>query len=64
MSLTAFDHYTVSCSDLDATWRFYQDALGLKVTDRPGFPVKAAIVWIGDVQVVHLFQSRQVAHAC
>jgi catechol 2,3-dioxygenase-like lactoylglutathione lyase family enzyme len=58
MTLDAFDHYTVRCSDLDATWRFYQDALGLRVVDRPGFPVRAAIVWLGDAQVAHLFQSR------
>jgi catechol 2,3-dioxygenase-like lactoylglutathione lyase family enzyme len=63
MSLTAFDHYTLSCSDVDATWRFYEEALGLKVTDRPGFPVKAAIVWIGDTQVVHMFQARPEADA-
>jgi catechol 2,3-dioxygenase-like lactoylglutathione lyase family enzyme len=63
MSLTAFDHYTVRCSDLDATWRFYEQALGLKVTDRPGFPIKAAIVWLGDVQVVHLFQARPEENA-
>ena len=57
MPITAYDHYTVRCSDLDATWRFYESALGLKVTEREGFPVKAAIVWIGDTQVVHLFQA-------
>ena len=62
MSLEAFDHYTLSCSDVDATWRFYQDALGLKVTERVGFPIKAAIVWIGDTQVVHMFQSRPEAN--
>jgi catechol 2,3-dioxygenase-like lactoylglutathione lyase family enzyme len=61
MPLTAFDHYTLRCSDVDATWKFYENALGLKVTERTGFPIKAAIVWIGDVQVVHMFQSRPEA---
>jgi catechol 2,3-dioxygenase-like lactoylglutathione lyase family enzyme len=61
MPLTGFDHYTLRCSDVDATWKFYENALGLKVTERTGFPVKAAIVWIGDVQVVHMFQSRPEA---
>jgi catechol 2,3-dioxygenase-like lactoylglutathione lyase family enzyme len=58
MPLTGYDHYTLRCSDLDATWKFYQDALGLRVEERPGFPIKAAIVWLGDNQVVHMFQSR------
>jgi catechol 2,3-dioxygenase-like lactoylglutathione lyase family enzyme len=63
MPLTGYDHYTVRCSDIGATWRFYQDALGLRVTDRPGFPIRAAIVWLGDNQVVHLFQSQPEAEA-
>ena len=57
MPLTGYDHYTVRASNLDATWKFYADALGLRVTERAGFPVKAAIVWLGDDQVVHLFQA-------
>ena len=61
MPLTGYDHYTVRCSNIGATWRFYQDALGLRVTDRPGFPVRAAIVWLGENQVVHLFQSQPEA---
>jgi catechol 2,3-dioxygenase-like lactoylglutathione lyase family enzyme len=61
MPLTGYDHYTVRCSDLDATWKFYENALGLKVTERTGFPIKAAIVWLGENQVVHLFQSRPEA---
>jgi catechol 2,3-dioxygenase-like lactoylglutathione lyase family enzyme len=58
MALTGYDHYTVRCSNLDATWKFYEDALGLRVAERTGFPIKAAIVWLGENQVVHLFQSR------
>ncbi len=63
MPLTGYDHYTVRCSDLDATWKFYEAALGLRVTQRTGFPVKAAIVWLGENQVVHLFQSLPEAEA-
>ncbi|HEY7467685.1 MAG TPA: VOC family protein [Dehalococcoidia bacterium] len=62
MSIETWDHYTLSCSDLDATWRFYQDALGLRVTERTGFPIKAAIVWLGNTQIVHMFQSRPEAN--
>lgn len=57
MPIEAFDHYTVRSADIDAAWRFYEQALGLKVVDRPYPAGRAAIVSIGDVQVVHLFQA-------
>ena len=63
MPLTGYDHYTCRCSDVDATWKFYENALGLRVTERLGFPVKAAIVWLGENQVVHLFQATPEAEA-
>ena len=55
--ITGFDHYTVRCADLEASWRFYEEVLGLSVATRPGVAVPAAIASIGDVQVVHLFQA-------
>jgi catechol 2,3-dioxygenase-like lactoylglutathione lyase family enzyme len=57
MSIDAFDHYTLRCKDLQATWRFYEQALGLNCRPRTGVPVPAAIVSIGDREVVHLFQA-------
>jgi catechol 2,3-dioxygenase-like lactoylglutathione lyase family enzyme len=65
MAITSFDHYTVRSHDLDAAWRFYEQALGLKVEARQGLPpgVKAAIVWCGDTQVVHLFQASEQMEA-
>ncbi len=57
MTLNTFDHYTVRCADLQASWRFYADVLGLTVVERPGAAMPAAIVSIGDVQVVHMFQA-------
>lgn len=57
MTITGFDHYTVRCADLAASRRFYAEALGLNVADRPGSSVPAAIVSVGDVQVAHLFQA-------
>lgn len=57
MGINAFDHYTVRCADLQAAWRFYEQVLGLTVVERPSMRSPAAIVSIGDVQVVHLFQA-------
>ncbi len=57
MSIESFDHYTVRSKDLQAAWRFYEQALGLNVRTRPGMPVPAAIVSIGDRETVHLFQA-------
>ena len=44
MPITNFDHYTVRSGDVDASWRFYEGALGLSVRKREGFPVPAFIV--------------------
>ena len=57
MPISAFDHYTVRSADVDASWRFYEQALGLNVRRREGFPVPAFIVSIGDREVVHVFQA-------
>lgn len=58
MVIHAFDHYTLRCADLAASWRFYEMALGFHVVDRPlTTNVKAAKVKVGDVDVVHLFQA-------
>ena len=64
MPITAFDHYTVRCADLDASWAFYRDALGLRVEPRslpqsqsPGAPPRAALVYLTDAWLVHLFQA-------
>jgi catechol 2,3-dioxygenase-like lactoylglutathione lyase family enzyme len=59
MTITGFDHYTIRCADLQAAWRFYAETLGLRVVDRPGMPVPAAIVYIptNDMMLIHLFQA-------
>jgi len=56
MPITEFDHYTVRSQDIDASWRFYEQTLGLKVWKRD-VPVPAFIVGIGERQVVHVFQA-------
>jgi catechol 2,3-dioxygenase-like lactoylglutathione lyase family enzyme len=70
MPITRFDHYTIRSADVDASWRFYEQVLGLSVRERTGFPVKAFIASAGDTEVVHCFQAtpevdaaiRQIAY--
>jgi catechol 2,3-dioxygenase-like lactoylglutathione lyase family enzyme len=57
LAIEAFDHYTIRCRDLDSTSRFYEQALGLSVRPRLDRPIPGAVVSIGDVEVVHLFQA-------
>jgi len=58
MPITAFDHYTVRCADLDASWAFYRDAIGLRVEPRP-MPsgIRAAIAYLDGEWLAHLFQA-------
>jgi catechol 2,3-dioxygenase-like lactoylglutathione lyase family enzyme len=57
MPIVEWDHYTVRSKDTDASWAFYEQALGLSVRKREGFAVPAFIVSIGDREVVHVFQA-------
>ena len=57
MPITAPDHYTIRCADLAASWKFYEETLGLQVRKRD-VPIPAFIVSIWpDRQVVHAFQA-------
>jgi len=57
MPIISPDHYTVRSRDIDASWKFYEDVLGLRVRKRD-VPVPAFIVSIWpDRQVVHVFAS-------
>src|SRR5487761_314644 len=64
MPINAFDHYTVRCADLDKSWAFYRDALGLRVEPRQlsanpasAAPRRAAIAYLDGEWLVHLFQA-------
>jgi catechol 2,3-dioxygenase-like lactoylglutathione lyase family enzyme len=57
MTIEAFDHYTLRCADLKASWRFYADVLGFRVVEREGVSIPAAIVYLGDMMLIHLFQA-------
>ena len=55
--VTDFDHYTVLTADYEASWRFYESALGLTVREREGSTTPAFKVSIGEREVVHVFQA-------
>jgi catechol 2,3-dioxygenase-like lactoylglutathione lyase family enzyme len=57
LTITGWDHYTLRCASLDASWKFYAEVLGLRVVERPGMPVPAAIAYLGDMMLIHLFQA-------
>lgn len=57
MAISDFDHYTVRTANHDASWRFYEQVLGLTVRKREGTPVPAFKVSIGEREVVHVFQA-------
>ncbi|HWO72192.1 MAG TPA: VOC family protein [Dehalococcoidia bacterium] len=57
MPLTGFDHYTVRASDLQRTWRFYEEVLGLRVEKREGGSAPGCIAYVGDAQIAHIFQA-------
>lgn len=60
MPITGWDHYTVRCADLDASWAFYRDALGLRVEPREvASGVRAAIAYLDGEWLVHLFQATE-----
>ena len=59
MPIISPDHYTVRSKDIDASWKFYENVLGLQVRKRD-VPVPAFIVSIWpDRQVVHVFQASE-----
>ncbi len=59
MPITSWDHYTIRANDFAKSWQFYEKALGLRVEVRQGLPagMQGAIIWLGDRQVVHMFQA-------
>src|SRR5690348_1085853 len=54
MALEALEHYTINCTNLEATRDFYRDVLGLTDGFRPKLPFKGYWLYAGEVPVVHL----------
>jgi len=57
MTIDRWDHYTIRSKDIDASWRFYEQVLGLRIIERTGTPWKAYKAHIGNLEIVHCFQA-------
>jgi catechol 2,3-dioxygenase-like lactoylglutathione lyase family enzyme len=54
MSIVRLDHYNIAPKDFEATVRFYEDVIGLKVGPRPEFGVDGYWLYADDRAVLHL----------
>jgi catechol 2,3-dioxygenase-like lactoylglutathione lyase family enzyme len=63
INVTAFDHVTIICADLEATRRFYVDMLGMTEVSRPAFGFPGLWFQIGDVQIHATQESREAGKA-
>lgn len=57
MSVIRLDHYNISPRDSEATVRFYEDVIGLKVGPRPDFGIPGYWLYSGDRPVLHLLAT-------
>lgn len=58
MTVDALDHFTVVASDLEASRRFYTEALGLRDGERPPFDFPGAWLYVGAAPLVHLIAGK------
>lgn len=61
--ITALDHFTVLCSDLDRSVTFYAAAFGLSAGPRPDLGFPGAWLYAGGQAVLHLVAGRTVPPA-
>lgn len=54
MPVTAFDHYTLRCRDVDVSARFYQEIMGFRTQVLEGFAFPFRLMFLGDQAIVHL----------
>ena len=45
------DHITIVVSDLDRSADFYSQVLGMKLVERPNFPIPGRWLQLGDIQI-------------
>lgn len=58
MALIKLEHYLVISDDIEATRRFYCDALGMRVGFRPELPFDGYWLYVGDVPCIHIAERH------
>jgi catechol 2,3-dioxygenase-like lactoylglutathione lyase family enzyme len=61
MPLTKLEHYLVISDDIEATRRFYCDALGMRLGFRPELEFEGYWLYVGDVPCIHV--AERVSYA-
>jgi catechol 2,3-dioxygenase-like lactoylglutathione lyase family enzyme len=61
--VTAFDHVTLICADLEATRRFYVEVLGMNEVPRPAFRFPGLWFQMGGVQIHATQESPEAGRA-
>ncbi|HKU64110.1 MAG TPA: VOC family protein [Rhizomicrobium sp.] len=63
MSVSALEHVTIRCAQLQRTRDFYVDLMGLVDGERPNFPFRGHWLYLGGIPVVHLVEASDSAGA-
>lgn len=58
MPLTRMEHYLVLSDDMEATKRFYCDALGMREGFRPAFTFPGFWLYVGDTPCIHVAEWK------
>ncbi len=63
MTVSALEHVTIRCAQLQRTRDFYVELIGLTEGARPDFPFRGYWLYVGDVPVVHLVEAADKGSA-
>ena len=63
MGVSALEHVTIRCAQLQRTRDFYVDLMGLVDGERPNFPFRGHWLYLGGIPVVHLVEATDTAGA-
>ena len=63
MTVSALEHVTIRCAQLQRTRDFYVDLMGLTDGERPNFPFRGHWLYLGGIPVVHLVEATDTAGA-
>lgn len=63
MGVSALEHVTIRCAQLQRTRDFYVDLMGLIDGERPDFPFRGHWLYLGGIPVVHLVEATDTAGA-